>query len=65
MAAGDNLDVKLIASASELNNVVVTSLGIKRQQKSLGYATSTIKADEIVKTAPPNFAQACMVKHLV
>jgi TonB-linked SusC/RagA family outer membrane protein len=58
MAGGENLDVRMAASTTELNNVVVTSLGIKRSQKALGYATTTIKAEEITRTAPPNFAQA-------
>lgn len=52
------VNVSLSENSQELGEVVVTSLGIKKQQKSLGYSTSTIKSDAIVKTAPTNFAAA-------
>lgn len=59
VAAGEtSLSVALEANAGEMNEVVVTALGIQKQQKSLGYATTTIKAEELVKTAPTNFASA-------
>lgn len=41
-----------------LDEVVVTALGIKRQDKSLGYATQTIKSEEILRTQNNNWAQA-------
>jgi len=41
-----------------MQEVVVTALGIKQQKRSLGYATTTVSADEITKTAPTNFAAA-------
>lgn len=53
-----SLNVALEANAGEMNEVVVTALGIQKQQKSLGYATTTIKSEELVKTAPTNFASA-------
>jgi iron complex outermembrane receptor protein len=46
------------ASAMAGNEVVVTALGIRRSQRSLGYATSVVKGEDIVKTAPTNFASA-------
>lgn len=54
----NTLDVSLAGDVTSLEGVVVTSLGIKRQQKSLGYAVSTIKAEELTKTGSPNFASA-------
>src|SRR5205085_5123823 len=42
----------------ELTDVVVIAFGIQKQQKSLGYATTTIKAQELIATAPTNFASA-------
>jgi len=53
-----SLNVSLAGDVTSLEGVVVTSLGIKRQQKSLGYAVSTIKAEELTKTGSPNFASA-------
>ncbi|MCW3161396.1 SusC/RagA family TonB-linked outer membrane protein [Chryseobacterium oryctis] len=41
-----------------IDEVVVTALGIKRQDKSLGYSTETIKSDEILKTQNNNWAQS-------
>lgn len=42
----------------ELNNVVVTALGIKREEKSLGYSTQTVSGDDITATMPTNWSQA-------
>jgi TonB-linked SusC/RagA family outer membrane protein len=41
-----------------IDEVVVTALGIKRQDKSLGYSTQTIKSEEILKTQNNNWAQS-------
>ncbi len=47
VADGDTVNVQLDASASQLEEVVVTAQGIRREKKSLGYAVSVIKNDEI------------------
>ncbi len=41
-----------------LDEVVVTALGIKRHDKSLGYSTQTINSDEILQTQNNNWAQS-------
>jgi len=41
-----------------LDNVVVTALGIKREEKSLGYATQTVSGENITATMPTNWSQA-------
>ena len=41
-----------------LDEVVVTALGIKRHDKSLGYSTQTVKSEEILRTQNNNWAQA-------
>lgn len=43
------LNVTLTTASSGLNEMVVTALGIKRPKGTLGYAISTIKADELTK----------------
>jgi len=43
------LNVTLNIASSGLNEMVVTALGIKRPKGTLGYAISTIKADELTK----------------
>lgn len=52
------LKVTLETDENALQEVVVTSLGIKKEAKSLGYATSTVSAKELTKTGSPNFAGA-------
>jgi TonB-linked SusC/RagA family outer membrane protein len=52
------LNATMDASTGDLGEVVVTSLGISRQKKALGYAQTTIKAADITQTAPSNFASA-------
>jgi TonB-linked SusC/RagA family outer membrane protein len=47
------LDVQMKAEMKGINEVVVTALGIKRDKATLGYATSSIKADELVKNGNP------------
>ena len=42
----------------ELDNVVVTALGIKRAEKSLGYSTQTVSGEDITATMPTNWSQA-------
>ena len=41
--------------ASQLDEVVVTALGIKRAEKTLTYAQQSVGAEELTKTRDPNF----------
>lgn len=52
------VNVVLTASQNELSEVVVTALGITKDKKALGYATTTIKSESLVQAASPNFATA-------
>lgn len=52
------VDVALAEDINQLEEVVVTALGISREKKSLGFATSTIESKELTQTASPNFASA-------
>ncbi|OAZ05097.1 SusC/RagA family TonB-linked outer membrane protein [Flavobacterium succinicans] len=56
--AVDGLKIKLVAATNELDGVTVTALGQTKKNKAIGYATSTIKSDAIVKTASPTIANA-------
>ncbi|MFC0771602.1 SusC/RagA family TonB-linked outer membrane protein [Terrimonas alba] len=53
-----SLTTTLQGTASDLTEVVVTSLGITKKQKALGYAATTIKAEELTLTGSPNFGAA-------
>jgi iron complex outermembrane receptor protein len=52
------IDLILIEDIAEINAVVVTAFGIKREEKSLGYAVSSIKAEDITLTGSTDFASA-------
>lgn len=49
------ISVTLEASALEMEEVVVTALGITREKKSLGYATQTVDGDEVNTIQNDNF----------
>ncbi len=45
--AANNMSVKLESDALVIDEVVVTAMGIKRSEKSLGYAATTVSSEEI------------------
>ncbi len=49
-----NYTVTLKSTTQDLDEVVVTALGIKRDKKALGYAIDDIKADELMKNKSTN-----------
>ncbi|TJZ60655.1 SusC/RagA family TonB-linked outer membrane protein [Sphingobacterium olei] len=51
-------NIVLQEDAGSLDEVVVTAMGITRDQRKLGYAVSTIKNEEIVQASPTNFGSA-------
>lgn len=53
-----NLNVVLKPTANNLNEVVVTALGVKQQKRALGYATQEIKAADIANTNQSNVINA-------
>jgi TonB-linked SusC/RagA family outer membrane protein len=53
-----SLSVTIEEDVHQLEEVVVTALGITKEAKKLGYAVSTINADDLIKTGSPNFATA-------
>lgn len=46
--AQSNMRIVLDPATQELNEVVVTAIGMKKQEKALGYAATTIKNDELI-----------------
>lgn len=54
------MDIRLSGNVKEMDSVVVvtTALGIKRQQRSLGYATTTISGDQITNAPSNNWMDA-------
>ena len=56
------IDVELAESAKQLDEVVVTALGIKRQQREIGYSTERIEPDMVVRSNSPNVLNAIIGK---
>jgi TonB-linked SusC/RagA family outer membrane protein len=52
------LDVSLEMDSRVLSEVVVTAMGISREAKSLGYAVTTLKGDELNKARETNVINA-------
>ncbi|WP_229214977.1 SusC/RagA family TonB-linked outer membrane protein [Dyadobacter bucti] len=48
------IDVSLNADPRQLNEVVVTALGIKKEKKAVGYAVQEVKGATMVKAREPN-----------
>lgn len=56
------INVTMVEDISGLDEVVVTALGIKREAKSLGYATSTVESEEMTINRTPNFMNSLQGK---
>ncbi|GAB3995097.1 SusC/RagA family TonB-linked outer membrane protein [Spirosoma daeguense] len=54
--------VSMAPADKALNEVVVTALGIKKQSKSIGYATSTVTSDQITVNRTANFMNSLQGK---
>ena len=52
VSADQNVSVILNSADRELSEIIVTAMGIKRSEKSLGYAASTVKAGELTRATP-------------
>ena len=53
-----NVNVTLMSDTQNLDEVVVTALGMKRSEKSLGYAMQELKGDALLDSRESNIANA-------
>lgn len=51
-----SITVTLVASSKSLNEVVVTALGISKDERKLGYSVSTVNGDQLNKAKETNVA---------
>ena len=56
------VDVQLVEDSKSIDEVVVTALGIRRETKTLGYATATVNSDQISVNRTPNFVSGLQGK---
>ncbi len=54
----DKINIRLTEASNALNEVVVTALGIKREEKSLGYSTTTVKGETLTEALSNNWTDA-------
>ncbi len=52
------LNIKMSENVTNLTEVVVTALGIKKDMRKVGYAVSTVNASDLTKTASPTLGTA-------
>ncbi len=58
IGASSAVSFSLEEDASQLNEVVVTALGVKREKKSLGYALQEVKGEVLLEARENNLANA-------
>src|SRR5580658_10476986 len=56
VSAGTVLNIQVAFQPSNLTEVVVTALGVRREAKTLGFSTAKIDAKDINSSAPINVA---------
>ena len=52
------VDILMESALEQVDEVVVTAMGIKRQTKALGYAVQDVKGEELVKVKEPNLVNS-------
>lgn len=62
VGAATNLDLQIESSAADMEEVVVTALGVKRDKRSIGFAVQQVKAEDVTIAAPVDVAQGLMGK---
>ncbi|MEJ5053747.1 SusC/RagA family TonB-linked outer membrane protein [Sphingobacterium sp. MYb382] len=56
--AADNITIRLGENIEGIEEVIVTALGIKREQKSLGYAATEVKGEQLTDAISNNWTDA-------
>jgi TonB-dependent SusC/RagA subfamily outer membrane receptor len=54
LAKSDNIVIEISPATKQLNDVVVTALGIRKEVKRLGYAVQEVKGEDLVKARDQN-----------
>lgn len=58
VVSSNSINIKLKDNSVELEGVVVTAFGIKRNPKKLGYSVSSVKASDVTEVAEPDLTRA-------
>ncbi len=57
VADSTTINVDLIEDAAQLEEVVVTALGIRKEKRQVGFATQEVKGEALAKVQPPSFVE--------
>lgn len=58
----NNISVELVEETTQLNTVVVTALGIKKERRSLGYSVTEVPGSDLTKAREINVANSLVGK---
>jgi TonB-linked SusC/RagA family outer membrane protein len=62
IGAREVINIEMVPDVQALEEVIITALGIKREAKTLGYATATVETEEITVNRSSNFMNALQGK---
>jgi TonB-linked SusC/RagA family outer membrane protein len=62
VGVGDGLKITLESDSQSLDEVVVTSLGIKKSQKAIGYSVSKVSSEDLIKSGESNVINGLAAK---
>lgn len=62
VSVSSRINVKMQSDTQDLDEVVVTAMGIKRDRKALGYAAQDLKSDDLNKSGTTSLANAIQGK---
>lgn len=54
VASGEYMNITLDAFVKQLDDVVITALGVRKEKKLVSYATQEVKGAELIKAREPN-----------
>jgi TonB-linked SusC/RagA family outer membrane protein len=57
-ASTTRINIQMQEDAEELESVVITAFGIKRNPKDLGYSVSSVKAEELTENSEPDLIRS-------
>ncbi|MFC6103383.1 SusC/RagA family TonB-linked outer membrane protein [Olivibacter domesticus] len=58
LSSNNTLNVVLVENAAQLDEVVVTALGVVREKRSLGYSVQNVKSQDVVNSRESNVVNA-------
>ncbi|RYF88993.1 MAG: SusC/RagA family TonB-linked outer membrane protein, partial [Chitinophagaceae bacterium] len=62
VGSGNSLSVTMTSDVRDLNEVIVTGFGVKKETRKLSYAVTEVKGTELLRANTPNLANALQGK---